>query len=310
MFIEQGFKKENEFWKYLIGSILVFIASIIGQIPIGLAVVYEVFVNSKPIPMVDKDLYTMFDSNWLLFLMLLSFAFAILGLYLVVKKIHKQTFKSIVTSRKKIDWKRFFVAFSIWAVVSISLILISYFSDGSEIELQFNLIPFLILSAIAIILIPIQTSTEELIFRGYLMQGFYNLSKNKWFPLVMTSVVFGTMHIFNPEVREMGNIILVYYIGTGFFLGIVTLMDEGTELALGFHASNNLISALLITTDYSVLQTHAIFKDFSKPDVNFEAFTPILFYIILIVVFAKIYKWTNWKEKLIGKQEEINNEIF
>ena len=310
MFIEQGFKKENEFWKYLIGSILVFIASIIGQIPIGLAVVYEVFVNSKPIPLVDKDLYTMFDSNWLLFLMLLSFAFAIFGLYLVVKKIHKQTFKSIITSRKKIDWKRFFVAFSIWALISISLIVISYFSNGSEIELQFNLIPFLILSAIAIILIPIQTSTEELIFRGYLMQGFYNLSKNKWFPLVMTSVIFGTMHIFNPEVREMGNIILVYYIGTGFFLGIITLMDEGTELALGFHAANNLISALLITADYSVLQTHAIFKDLSKPDVNFEAFTPILFYIILIVVFAKIYKWTNWKEKLIGKQEEINNEIF
>jgi len=310
MFIEQGFKKENEFWKYLIGSILVFIASIIGQIPIGLAVVYEVFVNSKPIPLVDKDLYTMFDSNWLLFLMLLSFVFAIFGLYLVVKKIHKQTFKSIITSRKKIDWKRFFVAFSIWALISISLIVISYFSNGSEIELQFNLIPFLILSAIAIILIPIQTSTEELIFRGYLMQGFYNLSKNKWFPLVMTSVIFGTMHIFNPEVREMGNIILVYYIGTGFFLGIITLMDEGTELALGFHAANNLISALLITADYSVLQTHAIFKDLSKPDVNFEAFTPILFYIILIVVFAKIYKWTNWKEKLIGKQEEINNEIF
>jgi len=310
MFIEQGFKKENEFWKYLIGSILVFIASIIGQIPIGLAVVYEVFVNSKPIPLVDKDLYTMFDSNWLLFLMLFSFVFAIFGLYLVVKKIHKQTFKSIITSRKKIDWKRFFVAFSIWALISISLIVISYFSNGSEIELQFNLIPFLILSAIAIILIPIQTSTEELIFRGYLMQGFYNLSKNKWFPLVMTSVIFGTMHIFNPEVREMGNIILVYYIGTGFFLGIITLMDEGTELALGFHAANNLISALLITADYSVLQTHAIFKDLSKPDVNFEAFTPILFYIILIVVFAKIYKWTNWKEKLIGKQEEINNEIF
>jgi hypothetical protein len=32
----------------------------------------------------------------------------------------------------------------------------------------------------------------------------------------------------------------VYYIGTGLFLGI-TLMDEGMELALGFHAANNLV---------------------------------------------------------------------
>jgi hypothetical protein len=32
----------------------------------------------------------------------------------------------------------------------------------------------------------------------------------------------------------------VYYIGTGLFLGILTLMDE-MELALGFHAANNLV---------------------------------------------------------------------
>ena len=302
MFIAQGDKKENYFLKYLIGSLVVFIASMIGQIPLGIALVYEVFVNKKPMPSSDKDLYSFFDSNLFLFLILISFVFAFLAMFLIVKKFHNQDFKDIITSRKKIDWKRFFIAFSIWAIISISLILVSYFSGDSEIELQFNLIPFLILSFIAILLIPIQTSTEELVFRGYLMQGFYNLSKNKWFPLVMTSVIFGTMHILNPEVAEMGYVVLVYYIGTGFFLGIITLMDEGTELALGFHAANNLISALLITSDYSVLRTNAIFKDLSKPEVGYEIFMPIIFYIVLIFVFSKIYKWTNWKEKLIGSQ--------
>jgi len=56
-------------------------------------------------------------------------------------------------------------------------------------------ISFAILVVIGTILIPIQTSTEEYIFRGYLMQGFANLAKNKWFPLIMTSVIFGAMHI-------------------------------------------------------------------------------------------------------------------
>lgn len=308
MFIAQGDKKENYFLKYLIGSLVVFIASMIGQIPLGIALIYEVFVNKKPMPSTDKDLYSFFDSNLFLFLLLISFVFAFFGLFLIVKKFHNQPFKDIITSRKKIDWKRFFIAFSIWAIISISLILVSYFSGDSEIELQFNLVPFLILSVIAILLIPIQTSTEELVFRGYLMQGFYNLSRNKWFPLVMTSVIFGTMHILNPEVAEMGYIVLVYYIGTGFFLGIITLMDEGTELALGFHAANNLISALLITSDYSVLRTNAIFKDLSKPEVGYEIFMPILFYLVLLVVFSRIYKWTNWKEKLIGSQTETQEE--
>lgn len=308
MFIAQGDKKENYFLKYLIGSLVVFIASMIGQIPLGIALIYEVFVNKKPMPTSDKDLYSFFDSNLFLFLLLISFVFALFGLFLMVKKFNNQNFKDIITSRKKVDWKRFFIAFSIWSIISISLILVSYFSGDSEIELQFNLIPFLILSLIAVLLIPIQTSTEELVFRGYLMQGFYNLSRNKWFPLVMTSVIFGTMHILNPEVAEMGYVVLVYYIGTGFFLGIITLMDEGTELALGFHAANNLISALLITSDYSVLRTNAIFKDLSKPEVGYEIFMPILFYVILLVVFSKIYKWTNWKEKLIGSQAIIQEE--
>ena len=120
----------------------------------------------------------------------------------------------------------------------------------------------------------------------------------------MTSVIFGGMHWFNPEVAEMGPNIMVYYIGTGLFMGIITLMDEGTELALGFHAANNLTAALLITSDYSVLRTNAIFKDLSKPEVNYEIFMPILFYGILIIIFSKLYNWKNWNDKLIGNKSK------
>jgi len=150
-------------------------------------------------------------------------------------------------------------------------------------------------------MIPIQTSTEEYVFRGYLMQGFALLAKNRWFPLVMTSLIFGTMHIANPEVEKMGYIILVYYIGTGFFLGIITLMDEGMELSLGFHAANNLVGALLITSDWSAFQTNSIFKDNSTPSVGFEILAPVLIiFPILLFIFSKKYNWANWKEKLTG----------
>jgi membrane protease YdiL (CAAX protease family) len=57
------------------------------------------------------------------------------------------------------------------------------------------------------------------------MQGFGNLVKHKWFPL-MTSIIFGSVHFGNPEVSKLGILCFVYYIGTGLFLGILTLMDE------------------------------------------------------------------------------------
>lgn len=308
MFIAQAFKKEIDFSsillnfiKYLGGSLIVFVASTIGQIPLGIAVIL-----SGKLPKNEKEIYTLFDSNLFLFFALLSFVFAMIGLYFVVEKLHHQKFITIITSRKKLDWKRIIISFGIWFILSSVLILAAYFYDSSEIIIQFNLVPFLILVFISFVLMPIQTSTEELIFRGYLMQGFYNLSRNKWFPLLMTSVIFGTMHIMNPEVEKMGYVILVYYIGTGLFLGIITLMDEGAELALGFHAANNIVASLLITSDYTVFQTHSIFKDTSEPSLNFEVFFPVLvLFPILIVLFSKIYKWNNWKEKLIGSSNEI-----
>ena len=305
MFIAQGFKKDSEFWKYLLGSLIVFIASIMGQVPLLLAILVKSF-TSKKMPSAESDIYKLFEPNLLLFLILISFVFALVGLYFVVRKLHNQSFISVVTSRNKIDWKRVFFAFGIWALFSSSMIVTSYFVDPSEIKLQFNLIPFLILALITLVLMPIQTSTEELVFRGYLMQGFFNLARNKWFPLVMTSVIFGTMHIFNPEVQKMGYLILVYYIGTGLFLGIITLMDEGTELALGFHAANNMMAALLITSDFTVFQTHSVFKDLSEPSLDYEAFLPVfVIYPLLIFLFSKVYKWKNWNEKLIGNHKKL-----
>ncbi len=163
-------------------------------------------------------------------------------------------------------------------------------------------------------MIPVQTTVEELIFRGYLMQGFGLLAKNRWFPLVMTSLIFGGMHLFNPEVEKMGYLISLYYIGTGFFLGIITLMDEGTELALGFHAANNLIAALLVTADWTAFQTHSIFKDVSEPSAGFDILLPVfIIFPILLFIFSKKYKWSGWKEKLTGniypEHATIINEI-
>jgi membrane protease YdiL (CAAX protease family) len=301
MFLEQGIKPENKFWKYLLGSLLIFVASFVGQIPLSAVVLFETFFNKKPYPKNDEILMKMFEPNLTLFLIMISFVFALTGVYYVVTKLHNQSFLSVTTSRKKIDVKRILFSFLLWAGVSILSFLYVYFKSPENFIWNFKLIPFLILVLIGTILIPIQTSTEEYVFRGYLMQGFANLAKNKWFPLLMTSLIFGSMHWFNPEVTKMGNIIMIYYIGTGLFLGIITLMDEGIELALGFHAANNLVGALLITSDWSVFQTHSLFIDKSEPSAGFDVILPVvIIYPILLFIFSKKYNWNNWKAKLTG----------
>lgn len=303
MYIKQAFKNKHDWWLYLAGLVLIVIAVILGQIPHTVALIAKALQSGLELEELDPNkMMHLLESNLNLFLMLLSFAVGLLGLFIVVKYLHKQSIKSLTTSRSKIDWKRFCFAFLFWGFISVIMIMIDYRTSPENYVFNFELKPFLILVAIAVVLVPLQTSFEEYLFRGYLMQGIGVICKNKWVPLIVTSVLFGTLHIANPEIDKLGYILLVHYIGTGFFLGIITLMDEGLELALGFHAANNLFTALLVTADWTAFQTNSIFRDISDPDIGtFEIFSSVLIiYPILIFIFAKVYKWTDWKNRLLG----------
>ncbi|WP_421804098.1 CPBP family intramembrane glutamic endopeptidase [Flagellimonas sp.] len=294
MYIEQGYKGNIGMWKYLV-------------LPIGfigfMVLNYITTINS-PISVEDamQQIIDQFGSNLVLILLLAPLVvgfFVVLGWTLLV---HQQSITSLTTSRKKIDWKRILFAFGLWAGVTIILTGVDIFFSPEKYELNFNLVKFIPLAIIAILLIPLQTSFEEYLFRGHMMQGIGLMAKNRWLPLFITSSLFGLMHIANPEVEKLGLGIMVYYIGTGFFLGILTLMDEGLELALGFHAANNLITALLVTADWTAFQTNSIFKDVSEPALGWDVLIPVfVVYPLLLLYFSKKYGWKNWKDRLFGR---------
>ena len=312
MFIAQAHTGKYEGWKYIVGFLVTFVfaAQIIGAIPLMVAVFSKSAENGEMPDLSDMNsIYSILDSNTTLLLMLIPFAVGLIALYFWVKKIHHQSFTSLTTIRKSIDWKRVFFAFSLWATVTIVMVIIDYQMSPENYVWNFELNKFLGLAVIAIILVPLQTSFEEYLFRGYLMQGIGIAAKNRLVPLLVTSFIFGMMHIANPEVEKIGYIIMVYYIGTGLFLGIITLMDEGLELALGFHAANNLITALLVTANWTAFQTNSVLKDMSEPTAGIDVLIPVLvIFPILLFIFAKKYNWTNWKEKLTGKV--LSEEAF
>ena len=244
------------------------------------------------------------ESNYNLFLMLLGFVGMLLSVALCNKLINGNSFLSLTTSRSKVDFNRIFYSFFLWSSISAFMIALGYFTAPENYIINFNLQPFLILAVIVIILIPIQTSAEEYLFRGYMMQSLGSIVRNRWFPLIATSIAFGLLHSANPEIAKFGNVVYVFYIGSGLFAGIMTLMDEGMELALGWHAANNMTAALLVTADWTALQTHSVLKDISNPDIMplSDVLIPVLvFFPAILLIFAKKYGWTDWQGKLFGK---------
>ncbi|WP_299335363.1 CPBP family intramembrane glutamic endopeptidase [uncultured Psychroserpens sp.] len=307
-YLQQAYKGENEAWKVIL-TVLVVSGLFIGNL-----IFFLFFSDGFDVVEEQKKLLRMIPSKnfWLAF-NLMPFAFLLLFLFLFVKFLHKRSIVSLTTARDKIDWRRAFFSFGLIVAITLVLFAISYFSDSSQLELQIDPVKFSILVIVSLILFPLQIGLEEYLFRGYLMQQIAIVVKNRWFPLIITSVLFGVLHAANPEVKEMGPVIMMFYIGTGLLLGIMTLMDDGLELALGFHFGNNLMAALLVTSDWSAIQTDAIFKNTAEQATNHisEILIPVLVvYPIILFILSKKYRWKHWKTKLLGTVEEPPKEDY
>tara|TARA_X000000950_G_scaffold135138_2_gene168151 strand:+ start:5574 stop:6482 length:909 start_codon:yes stop_codon:yes gene_type:complete len=300
MFLEQVDSKNNSFVKYLKGSLIIIFIHFLGQIPLSL---YLISGNINIENLEDQSqILSLIPPNLGLILILIPFLVTLPVLWFVVTKLHNQNITSLITSRTKIDYGKIIFAFFLWGGISATLVISDYLINPDDYVWNFKLIPFLTLLVIAVLMIPIQTTVEELIFRGYLMHGFGRLTKNRWGPLLITSVIFGMLHLWNPEIDKLGIELIWYYIGTGLFLGVITLMDDGMELALGFHAANNLITALLVTASWTAFQTESLLIDNSEPSLGKELFVTLLvIYPIITIIFAKKYQWKHWKKQLTNK---------
>jgi len=303
LFLIKGYVTgKNEFWMYVFGIIAAFLGYFLFQMIMILPLINAAQANGVSMGEITSNPNVLFDpekvgmnKSLLLALMMGMFVFTMLFFWMAIKYVQQKTFTSIITGFEKVRWKRYFFSFAIWGSLITLLTVGSYLLSPQDIEVHFNASQFFVLLIVAVVFIPVQTATEELIFRGYLIQGFALLFKNGFIPLIITSVLFGLMHASNPEAKAHGLLIMMpYYILFGAFLAILTLLDEGAELAMGIHCANNLVSSLLVTSKNSVLQTDAIFYT-STENPGQEFITWIVMASICFFILYKKYKLSNWK---------------
>jgi uncharacterized protein len=301
-FLEVGRTGKNEWWRYLVGIIIVFIGgySLVGQIPILCLAFWGMgkgYINIDDPKLESKLLNpaTMhINPNLMLLIELFIFVGAMFALWFVIKFIHQKKFISIITSAPKIRWKRFAISAGTWIVLCLIGQFVSMCIYPENFTIVFNLQPFLITLLIAILLLPIQTWWEEFFFRGYLFQGIGLITKSPIIPILVTGTIFGLMHMANPEVQKYGiATMLPSYILPGLFLAIMVTLDEGMESAMGMHFANNLFGTVVVTSSSSVIQANTIWvaKEMNPGVDNISLF------FLFIVLIAVLWKTNNWDIK-------------
>ena len=207
-------------------------------------------------------------------------------------------FDSEIITIQSFDWKRFFVSFSAWGILMLGMLAIGYFTSENSYTWNYNPDTFWFLVVIALFIIPLQTTFEEVFFRGFLFQATGSIFKKGLTTAIFTGILFGLVHGANPEVKTLGIGILAYYVGTGIFLGLLTWKDEGLELSMGFHAVNNIFGAVVVTNSWQVFQSDTLLMDHAIPSFGWDTLVSMLIcFPMLYFFFAKKYGWKKRKKK-------------
>jgi membrane protease YdiL (CAAX protease family) len=304
--LSSAFLGQNQWWKYVLLPIIAIIAgNIVAMIPMIIIVAIKAVqsgIDFTENPGALGDLTQLgLSQNLILAIQLVVFAASLILFLVLFQPFHKRNFKELVNGTGTVRWNRFFFSAFIWSVLMVAYLGVIYFTSPDNFEFHFNASAFIPLVVVALLLFPFQTTFEEVVFRGYLAQGFGIWSKNRWIALILPAILFALMHAANPEVKEHGFwLTMPQYLTFGLFFGLAAILDDGIEIAMGTHAANNIFLSLFITNKAAAVQTPALFTQLKVDPVQ-DLYLLVIISALALFVFAKKYKW-NWS--ILNKKVE------
>lgn len=228
-------------------------------------------------------------------LLLSPFVISLLLLWLGVQALHKRSFLSLFSPVDRLDWGKFLLTTAIWFGLMAVFEAVGYWISPDNYQWVFEPEKFFPTLLVVLLLIPFQTTFEEVLFRGYLLQGFGLWFKRPWVAVLIPSLFFGLLHIANPEIEIFGMGILFYYVSFGVLMGILTVMDERIEIALGVHAGNNIFGATVVTFSGSALETPTLFLVDEYHLGLMTAFW-LAGSVIFVFIINRMYGWSGWNK--------------
>jgi len=259
----------NDWWRYLIGvPVIVFFWLVLGYVPY-----YLLMAAGIADPRLD-----FVAVNLSIFMMLA-------GLALVVKLIHRRALSTLVSPDGRLDWARMRRSAATWVALMAVVTAAEHALFPERYYFSFNAARFFVFLPLVVLLTPLQCLAEELVFRGYAMQGLGLLTRRPLAIVVLSSLIFTAPHLLNPEAQAHGVVIVAAsYVTMGMLLATIALRDGRLELAIGVHAVNNVFLGLVANYDGSALMTESLFTA--------RELDPVYSLVMLIVAAAVFYGWT------------------
>ncbi len=149
---------------------------------------------------------------------------------------------------------------------------------------------------LCLLLVWIQTTWEELVFRGLFLRIPFKDKmpgvRRGLVAAIVSSLLFMSAHLYNPEVTTQSGLSMalsasVYFI-TAFFMFLSNLMIGGMEGGLAIHFVNNFFCFFFVRAEVTALETPAIFVDHTQADIGLKQLLAIFITYIPPMIYLTI----------------------
>lgn len=184
-------------------------------------------------------------------LLLGGFVLPIIAVALALPILHARSLGSLLGPRGRFLWKMRRVTLALVALLVVLLILPPY-DMGAPVERNMPFGQWLSYLPLALGLVLIQTSAEEILFRGYLQQGLAARFQSPLIWMGLPSVLFGLGHYMPTEAGDNAWLIVAGATFYGLVMADLTARSGSLGPAIAVHFVNNVFALLILATPTSL----------------------------------------------------------
>jgi len=298
-FAEQAYRGESAPWRAVLallfilpGTYLLVYLTVLAysQLGIGAALVLLTMPEFGSRGLVDE---------FLAFLFLMISIIAVLPLMrLVLPWLHRRPWLSFVTARPRFDWALFAQSFGAMLALAGGTLLLTLWLSPGELHWTAKWRSVALFAPFALVLLSLQVLTEEVFFRGYLMQLTGRVARPWLIRLVVPALLFAAAHSANPEASYDFFWASANYLLLALYLGAISLKGDGLEASAGLHLANNLYVALVVGLPVSVSPGPTLWLS-GPPDfkMSFLEMPPLLALHYMFIFWLAPKIWPHAKQR-------------
>jgi membrane protease YdiL (CAAX protease family) len=178
---------------------------------------------------------------------LLSFSGIWIGAWIVMRWLYRESVASLIGNRRRIDWPGFLKGFAAVAATSLFSEMLFYVMAPQIARGTIGLAAWLMVLVPVAVLAFLQTSAEELLFRGYLTRGLAARFRSPLIWGLLPLLAFTALHWSPASSLAINASVLVSIAAFALVLTLTVYATGNLGAAFGAHLGNNLFGFLLIS---------------------------------------------------------------